>query len=208
MPFPDSRLDTFPTPDERSSVYNRPIEIALKDGEVKTLKTVVVATTGRKSSIYAATIVRGKMLEPVKLAESKPGVEYSFFVPRGDGSGEGETTKGESRSIGLNQFAQGRDLKQPFAVTYDGYLNVPNDGVYEFQVDSTWDTTVVLGGRMFINETGTNARSVKSAVVPLKAGLHKMSLRYNHRGGDMTFRFRWGIKGQGLRQAGGGEFVH
>ncbi len=196
------------TPVDSSAVYDKPITIDLKEGEVKTLKTVVVNSAGRKSVVYAATIVGGGLLEPVKLAESKPGVDYIFFVPRGDGSGEGETVKGESRSIGLNQFAQGRDLKQPFAVTYDGYFNAPADGVYEFQVDSTWDTTVVLGGRMIINETGTNARSVKSAVVPLKAGLHKMSLRYNHRGRDMTFRFRWGIKGQGLRQAGGGEFVH
>ena len=44
--------------------------------------------------------------------------------------------------------------------------------------------------------------------MPFKAGLHKISLRYNHRGGDVNFRFRWGIKGQGLNQAYGGEFVH
>ena len=55
---------------------------------------------------------------------------------------------------------------------------------------------------------GTKDRKVRSAVLPLKAGLHKISLRYNHRGGDMNFRFRYGIKGQGLTQAYGGEFVH
>ena len=109
----------------------------------------------------------------------------------------------------MNQFAnQGVDLKQPFAVTYDGYVRVPVDGVYEFQVDSTWDATVVLGGGMIINDDGTKDRKVKSAIVPLKAGLHKISIRYNHHGGDAAFRFRFGIKGQGLRQAGGGEFVH
>jgi hypothetical protein len=49
---------------------------------------------------------------------------------------------------------------------------------------------------------------MKSTIVPLKAGLHKISLRYNHRGGDAHFRFRVGIKGQGLRQIGGGELVY
>ncbi len=29
-----------------------------------------------------------------------------------------------------------------------------------------------------------------------------------NRGGEANFRFRWGIKGEGLRQAYGGEFVH
>ncbi|MEK7856668.1 MAG: PA14 domain-containing protein, partial [Acidobacteriota bacterium] len=95
-------------------------------------------------------------------------------------------------------------------VSFDGYLNIPADGVYEFQVDSTWDATVVLGGnRMIIDEAGTKDRSVKSVVLPLQAGLHQLSLRYNHRGEVVPhFRFRYGLKGQGLRQAYGGEFVH
>ncbi|CAN5606803.1 hypothetical protein BH18ACI3_BH18ACI3_13800 [soil metagenome] len=148
------------------------------------------------------------MRDPVELAESKQGLNYELFIPRGD-SGEGERKKGETKSIFLNQFAnQGIDLKQPFAVTFDGYLAVPVDGLYEFQVDSTWDATVVLVGGMIIDDIGTKDRKVKSAIVPLRKGLHKVSLRYNHRGGDAALRFRWGIKGEGLRQAGGGEFVH
>lgn len=197
------------TPDERSPVYDRAIEIELKEHEPVTLKTVVANATGRKSFVYAATIIRDRMRDPVEVAEAKPGVTYELFVPRGDMSGEGERKKGETRSIFLNQFAnQGVDLKKPFAVTYDGYFRAPSDGLYEFQVDSTWDTTVVLSGGMIIDDAGTNERKVRSAIIPLRAGLHKISIRYGHQGGDAAFRFRWGLKGQGLRQAGGGEFVH
>ena len=194
------------SPDERSPVYSKAIEIMLEEREIVTLKTVVANVMGRKSSIYAATVVRDRMREPVQLADSKQGVTYELIVPRGESS---DRKTGETKSIFLNQFAnQGVDLKQPFAVTYDGYLRIPADGVYEFQVDSTWDATVVLAGQMVIDDTGTKDRKVKSAIIPLKAGLHKVSIRYNHRGGDAAFRFRYGIKGQGLRQAGGGEFVH
>jgi hypothetical protein len=188
-------------------VYEKPIEIKLKEREVATLKTVVVNGVGRKSSVYAATVVRDKMREPVEGADAKQGVTYELIVPR-DGSNSDRKT-GETRSIFMNQFAnQGVDLKQPFSVTYDGYFRAPSDGVYEIQVDSTWDATVVLAGAMIIDDAGTKDRKVKSAIIPLKAGLHKISMRYNHRGGDVAFRFRWGIKGEGLRQAGGGEFVH
>lgn len=197
------------TPDDTSPFYEKPIEIALKEREVTTLKTVVIGPNGRKSSVYAATILRDKMREGVSMSESKPGLTYELFVPRGDGSGEGERRNGETKSIALNQFTnQGVDLKQPFAVTFDGYFGVPADGLYEIQVDSTWDATVVLAGGMIIDGVGTKDRKVRTAMLPLRAGLHKISIRYNHRGGDAAFRFRWGIKGQGLRQAGGGEFVH
>jgi hexosaminidase len=194
------------TPDERSALYTRPFEVTLADDSSATIKTVVQPPTGRKSVVYTATVVRGAMREPVTLTESKPGVNYSLVVPTD--SGEPKTTTGETRSIFLTQFEKQIDLKIPFGVQYDGYLKVAADGVYELQVDSTWDATLVLGGKMVINEAGTKDRKMKSVVVPLKAGLHKISLRYNHRGGDAHFRFRVGIKGQGLRQIGGGEMVH
>jgi hexosaminidase len=197
------------TPDETSALYERPIELSLKPRDVVTLRTIVIRPNGRKSSVYAATIVRDKMREPVDAVDRTQGMKYDLFIPRGDGSGEGDRRTGETKSIFLNQFTnQGVDLKQPFAVTYDGYLNIPADGLYEFQVDSTWDATVVLAGGMIIDDMGTKDRKVKSAIIPLKKGLHRISIRYNHRGGDAAFRFRYGIKGQGLKQAGGGEFVH
>jgi len=195
-------------PDEKSLVYEKPVELTLKERESVTLKTVV-RIGDRKSSVYAATIVRDKMRDPVIPGETKQGVNYELFIPKGDAAGEGDRKRGETKSIFLNQFAnQGVDLKQPFAVTYDGYLAAPADGLYEVQVDSTWDVTAVLAGEMLIDGTGTKDRKVRSAIIPLKKGLHKISIRYNHRGGDAALRFRWGLKGNGLSQAGGGEFVH
>ncbi|MGQ0542656.1 MAG: family 20 glycosylhydrolase [Blastocatellia bacterium] len=191
-----------------SEQYYEPIEISLKDGEVKTLKTLVLNNAGRKSVVYAATIVRGTMREPDQTDARKPGLNFSLLVPNENPELKSMVYNGETRSTALNQFAQRADLKKPFAVTFDGHFRVPEDGVYEFQVDSTWDATILFGGKMIINDAGTSDRKIRSAIVSLKAGLHKISLRYNHRGGDSTFRFRWGIKGRGLTQAWGGEFVH
>ncbi len=196
------------TPTENSPLIPSRFVANPGDGEVLTLKTIVVLPNERKSAVYAATFVRGKMREADRTEAKQPGLAYEFFIPRGDMSGEGERITGSTRSTALNQFAQRSDLKKPFAVTFDGYFRVPEDGVYEFQVDSTWDATVVLGSDKIIDDAGTKDRKIRSAIVPLKAGLHKMSLRYNHRGGDHSFRFRWGIKGRGLTQAWGGEFVH
>jgi len=197
------------TPDESSPVYSKPIEVALAENEIKTLKTAVVNASGRKSVVYAATVVRGEMREPDATSAVLPGVSFRFVVS-GDTTDVNEKVEnGEARSILLNQFASKYDLKKPFSISFDGYFRAPQDGVYEFQVESTWDATVVLGGnRTIIDDSGPAASKKRSVVVPLKAGLHKISMRYNHRGGDSNFRFRWGIKGQGLRQAYGAEFVH
>jgi hexosaminidase len=202
------------TPDEKSSLYAGPIGVTLKPDEVVTLKTIVVNGAGRKSSVYAATIINKPLQPSVEPAEKRAGVTYAIWFSNVTTSTGADSAvpmmSGETRSIGLQQFAPRNPyiLTQPFKVSFDGYLNAPSDGIYELQVDSTWDASVFLGGGALIDDLGTTDRKVRSAVVPLKAGWHKVSVRYNHRGGDAHFRVRYGIKGQGLRQIGGGELVH
>jgi hypothetical protein len=115
---------------------------------------------------------------------------------------------GEAPFIGLQPLFPGGLPKQPFAAAFDGYISVPADGVYDFQVDSTWDVVVSIDGENLINETGTQDRATRSAVAPLRAGLHRVHVAYNNRGDAPALRVRWGIKGQGLRNLGGGDLVH
>ena len=115
---------------------------------------------------------------------------------------------GETTFIGLGSLFPGGLPKQPFAAAFDGYINVPADGVYDFQVDSTWDVVVSIDDENLINETGTKDRATRSAVAPLRAGLHRFHIAYNNRGDAPAFRVRWGVKGQGLRNLGGGDLVH
>ncbi|MEO7674832.1 MAG: family 20 glycosylhydrolase [Pyrinomonadaceae bacterium] len=194
------------TPNGQSKAWDGPLELSLKPNYTIELKTIVVLPSGRKSAVYAATFVRKPILEPVAVGETKQGATYQLVIPADVGDPTPKT--GETRSVALTQFEKKIDLKKPFSVTFDGYFKALEDGVYELQLDSTWDASLMLAGKTIIDMAGTKERSVKSAIVPLKAGLHKISLRYNHRGGDLNFRFRYGIKGQGLRQAYGGEFVH
>lgn len=191
-------------PDERSPVYDNPIVLSLKPDEIKTVKTIVVNAKGRRSSIYTATVARGKMKAPETVKTTGEGLKYELVVP-GDQS---RSRSGVTKTLAFSEFEKTIDITKPFSVQYDGYIKIPADGVYELQSDATWDTTIVLGNKMVIDDAGTADRKPRSAIVPLKAGLHKISLRYNNRGGAPYFRFRYGIKGQGLKQAWGGEFVY
>jgi hexosaminidase len=61
-------------PGDTSPAYEKPIEISLNPRQVVTLKTIVVEPGGRKSSVYAATIIRDAMREPVVPASNIQGV--------------------------------------------------------------------------------------------------------------------------------------
>ncbi|MEQ1922270.1 MAG: PA14 domain-containing protein [Pyrinomonadaceae bacterium] len=200
------------TPDERSRVYDKPFVVELKQDETVELKTVVANSVGRKSVVYVATLVRKEMMQAVepqsKMTGKTPGVNYSLYVPSNAYAQDTPPQKGESRSIDLQQFAQRIDPTKTFGVTFEGYINIAVDGIYNFQIDSTNDRQLTIDGQTLIDEAGTKERAIKSVVVPLKAGWHKIAMHYDHREGEMFFRVRYGLKGQGLTRIGGGELVH
>ena len=133
---------------------------------------------------------------------------HGVAFPRSDGSADLGASSGETRTIGVQQFAKMFDLKKMFIVAFDGYINVAADGIYEFQVESTWDTALMIDGEKLFEASGTKNRAIRAEVVPLRAGLHKIAMRYNNHGGDPLYRIRWGVKGQSLRPINGNELVH
>lgn len=197
------------TPDEKSTLYSLPLQLSVPIGDRVDVKVIVVIATGRKSSVYTATYLR----RPWRAAEPEPkdkraGVTYGLLSWRSDGVAEPFVTSGETRSLGFQQFARASTLTKPFAVTFNGYFNAPSDAIYDFQVESTYSAAIDIDGFSLIDDTGTPERKTRSAVVPLRAGLHKISLRYNNGGGEPFWRVRWALKGQNWRNLGGGELVH
>ncbi|MGB7203092.1 MAG: family 20 glycosylhydrolase [Pyrinomonadaceae bacterium] len=194
-------------PARKNLLYEKPITLKLQPNQKVELKIYVVGH-GVTNSTYSAIYWRRDWLPSVEPSGKTPGVNYWLYVPSNAYAQDTVPQTGESKSIGLQQFIQQIDPKQTFGVTFEGYLNMPVDGVYEFQIDSTWSRSLSIDGQQLIDEAGTKDRAVESAVIPLKAGWHKISIHYDHVEGDMFFRVRWAIKGQNWRNLSGGELVH
>ena len=188
--------------DEKSTLSSGPFTVDVAQGKSVEVKTITVTASGRKSYINAATLMRRDYLPGLNLPEKRIGVTYAFVAP------DTKVMSGETRSLGPQQFAKAADLKQPFSVGYDGYLYFDADGIYEIQLDSTWDCALSINGEKLIDFTGTADKSIQTAVIPLKAGFHKIALRYNNHGGNPRFRVRLGIKGQGLEGIDAEDLAH
>lgn len=194
-------------PTRKNLLYEKPITLKLQPNQKVELKLYVVGH-GVTSATYSAIYWRRDWLPALQPSGKTAGVNYSLYVPSNAYAQDTVAQTGETKSIGLQQFAQRIDPKQTFGVTFEGYINIAKDEVYDFQIDSTWNRSLSIDGQILIDEAGSKDRAIKSAVIPLKAGWHKIAVHYDHREGDMFFRVRYGIKGQGLTQIYGGELVH
>ncbi|HNQ13970.1 MAG TPA: family 20 glycosylhydrolase [Pyrinomonadaceae bacterium] len=200
-------------PSLKSTEYTGPFEVALANNERKELKTIVVNAAGRASVIYAATLLRRGYSDAVEPpAERRDGVSWAFYkktfssVAGIDSATPDE--KGESKSISLQQFAKKIDLKEPFAAVFDGSINIPDDGIYEFQVDSDDGAVLFIDGEAVVDNDGLHSSQTVSGVIPLRKGLHKFKLKYFQGGGDFALGVRYGLRGTAPRRIAGNELIH
>jgi hexosaminidase len=199
-------------PSEKSAEYKTPFEVTLAQNEKKELKTVVMTANGRKSVTYTATLLRRPYLQAVEVKDQKEGVNFAYYknafksVKETDQAAPTET--GETKSIQLPQFAKKQDLKEPFGVIFDGLINVPKDGIYEFQVESDDGAVLLIDDETVVDNDGLHSFLAKTGVVPLQKGFHQVKFKYFQGGGDFALNLRWGLKGTGLRRIYGNELFH
>ncbi|MCX7766325.1 MAG: PA14 domain-containing protein, partial [Candidatus Sumerlaeia bacterium] len=85
-------------------------------------------------------------------------------------------------------------LFAPFSVEWKGYLNVPEDGVYTFLLESDDGSQLYINDELIIDNSGIHLAVAKEGKCNLKKGKHKILVRYFNKVGNSIVRLYW-IKG-------------
>ena len=84
------------------------------------------------------------------------------------------TETGEADSFNLNVTK----LKDHFGVRFDGHLDLPKDGDYEFWISSDDGSRLLIDDKQIVINDGIHAETVKQAKAKLSAGLHTVAVEY------------------------------
>jgi hexosaminidase len=175
------------------------------EGKTLTVKTIVVLPSGRKSSIYTTTFIKRDYLQPVELAEKRPGVIYALYNP---------TVKDALNYVVVRQSLLVYRNSLPPVESLNCPFRSPSTATSKHRPMASMSFRLIRrGARQLYSGVKKSStmpepdRRIRSAIVPLKAGFHKISLMYDHRGDNPVFNVRWAIKGQNWRGIGG-ELVH
>ncbi len=198
-------------PNTNSAEYKKTLEIPLNQNESKELKTIIVNENGRKSSIYAATLLRRPYLEATELKDPKVGLKYTLYKNAVKSVNELEQVKsteiGETKSVLLTQFSDKTNkFADVFGVVFDGFISIPNDAIYEFELLSDDGSVLMIGDEKVVDNDGEHSSQVRTGMIPLRKGFHRIKLKYFQSGGDANLALRWGVKGTGLQRMYGNEF--
>ncbi len=196
------------TPTDQSPRYQSPFQVSLQPDQRTLLNLIVVTPRGRRSLVYAATLLRRSYRDAVNYTENRPGLAFTLF----DGKFTNtlnldlgtQARTGTTNSFDLRQF--GRQTN--YGVTFDGYLKVPADAFYEFAVESDDGVVLQIDGEEVVNNDGNHASQVVTGHIPLRQGPHKVQLKYFQGEGGASLRVEWALPGQELKPLDGSALYH
>ena len=87
-------------------------------------------------------------------------------------------------------------VKAPsFAITYNGYINVPTDGIYSFYLTCDDGGVLWIANKETVNNDGLHSAIEKNGQIALKKGYQKFKLDFIEGGGGYTLKLQYSLNG-------------
>lgn len=94
---------------------------------------------------------------------------------------------------------QDHPYDSPYSMEVDGYLRVPDKGLYTLSLESDDGSWLYVDGKLVIDNGGTHGMDTKQHDVLLFKGFHRFKVRYFNQQGGEGLELRWGKAGEPLR---------
>jgi hypothetical protein len=77
-----------------------------------------------------------------------------------------------------------RDDEERFGLCYEGFVEVPSDGMYRFSTVSDDGSRLYIWDELIVDNDGLHVAVEKSGVIPLAAGVHPIRVEFFERTGE------------------------
>jgi hexosaminidase len=195
-------------PDERSRLYESPFRVRLVNHQPVKLNVIVLTPAGRRSVVYEARLLRRPLKPATPYTDKKSGLAFTLFRGRfsstGDLAGAVPTAAGQADSVDLGLFRGEAD----YGVIFEGYVNVPADGYYQFGSESDDGSMLYIDDEEVVSNDGEHGRYLVSGHIPLAKGFHRIRIKFFQAGGDSGLQVLWAISGQRLKAIVPGALFH
>ena len=138
------------------------------------MSVVVLELTGKVKS------------EPAMALENpKGGLDYQYYEVRSEIMPVFSSLTPQSTGVVENVVLPKGARESDFGVKYDGYIKIPEDGLYTFYSTSDDGSAILIDGRVIVNNDGRHAPIERSGFVQLTAGYHRFEVMYFQLGGGL-----------------------
>jgi len=181
-------------PSDNSQIYTSPLLFS----ESAVLKIQAVAPDSDPGIVISYNIRKADLLDPLMISDTTPGLFFDyyerFFVTTEDIDLVDPVRSGIISSFTLDN----KEKESYFGFRYSGLIKVPSDGLYTFFLKSNDGSRMFIDGRELIENDGNHGAVEEPGKVALKAGMHRIMVKYIQCGGGKSLTVSW--EGPGFKK--------
>src|SRR5690606_13473106 len=177
-------------PDSTSRRYIAPFRLPLPDTGGVVVTARVILDDGRASPVRSARFSRTTLrpAERVAAAELVPGVRVAYF-PRAFRSARAVgAARVTSTRVADSVALTGRERPETYGLHFEGFLQAPADGLYEFTLISDDGSVLSVGGEVVVDNDGWHSETARTGMVALAAGVHPLAVDFVQGSGGASLR--------------------
>lgn len=155
-----------------------------------------------------ATYTSATLREPDNPANTQPQIQYSYYEETRDFLPDFSTlTPVSSGTLPTISLAP-KQQEDGFLFKYEGYVDVPGNGVYTFYTASDDGSQLFIGDRLIVDNDSIQSVQERSGDIQLKAGKHALTVTYFERSGDDALTVSWQGPGIPKQEIPAGALFH
>lgn len=179
-------------PSEKSALYEKPL-IVTQPLKIKAVPVFGYGIPGPLDSLSLRVLPR--LNAEKKTPRLISGMRYAY----GEGNWDllPDASAWTPVKTGITHDAEMKERRRDihFAMTYTGYLEVPQTGVYRFHLTSDDGSRLDIGGQSVVSNDGLHDMIGQSGKAYLEKGLHKFTLSYFQKDGGFGLNVEYEADG-------------
>jgi hypothetical protein len=178
-------------PTDKSSQYTEPLKLT----ETTTIKAFT-RWDNAKSRVTSFLIEKSNPGAATELTRVKPGLKASIFDGKFTTLPDFSTLKPVQTKLVKEVSHSAAGKNSFFGIVFDGYINIPEDGVYGLYINSDDGSKMVIDGTEPVVNDGIHGMSEEGRSYPLAKGYHKLKIEFFQGEGGIGLEFLVTAPGQ------------
>ncbi|MFG0252568.1 MAG: family 20 glycosylhydrolase, partial [Phycisphaerales bacterium JB038] len=176
--------------------------------ESTTIRAVTVLPSGRMSEPIELRFRKLAPKPPLQVEGAEVGLGYRYYEGDWNKLPDFDALTPARSGVAAVISADLDHVEDRFGFVFEGYLSVPESGVYTFYLTSDDGSRLLIAGEDVIDHDGLHGASTKSGEIALEAGLHAIRVDFFEQGGDQRLDLEYSGPGIERTAVPGGQLFH
>ncbi len=170
------------TPEANSLLYSNPIQL-----KETTLISARCFKNGKPvSGTSKELFTKVKPEKSIEIKNGVNGIRYKYFEGSWDSLPDFSSLKPVDENIIPNFSITSAKSADHFGFEYDGYIKIPDDGIYTLYTSSDDGSRLYIGDKLIVDNDGEHGIAEKSGTIALAKGYHPVKVTFFERTGDQS----------------------